>query len=47
MKEDKASGVSFFQWLRSRGLYGVKLVVSGKYLVMLEAVSEVFLEAKY
>ena len=26
MKEDKASWVSFFQWLRSRGLDGVKLV---------------------
>ena len=27
MKEDKASWVSFFQWLRGRGLDGVKLVV--------------------
>lgn len=27
MKEDKASWVSFFQWLRSRGLDGVKLIV--------------------
>ncbi len=26
MKEDKASWVSFFQWLRGRGLDGVKLV---------------------
>lgn len=24
MKEDKASSISFFQWLRSRGLDGVK-----------------------
>ena len=47
MKEDKASWVSFFQWLRSRGLDGVKLVVGGKRLGMLEAVSEVFPEAKY
>lgn len=27
MKEDKASWVNFFQWLRGRGLGGVKLVV--------------------
>ena len=26
MKEDKASWVSFFQWLRGRGLDGVKLI---------------------
>ena len=37
-KEDKASWVSFFQWLRSRGLNGVKLVVGDKCLGMLEAV---------
>ena len=30
MKEDKASWVSFFQWLRSRGLDGVKLIVGDK-----------------
>ena len=47
MKEDKASWVSFFQWLRSRGLDGVKLVVGDKCLGMLEAVGEVFSEAKY
>ena len=47
MKEDKASWVSFFQWLRSRGLDGVKLVVGDKCLGMLEAVGEVFPEAKY
>ena len=29
MKEDKASWVSFFQWLRGRGLDGVKLIVGG------------------
>ena len=29
MKEDKASWVSFFQWLRGRGLDGVKLIVHG------------------
>ena len=42
MKEDKASWVSFFQWLRGRGLDGVKLVVGDKCLGMLEAVGEVF-----
>jgi len=38
MKEDKASWISFFQWLKSRG---------DKCLGMLEAVGEVFPEAKY
>ena len=47
MKEDKASWVSFFQWLRGRGLEGVKLIVGDKCLEMLEAVGEVFPEAKY
>ena len=47
MKEDKSSWVSFFQWLRGRGLDGVKLVVGDKCLGMLEAVGEVFPEAKY
>ena len=47
MKEDKASWVSFFQWVRGRGLDGVKLVVGDKCLGMLEAVGEVFPEAKY
>lgn len=47
MKEDKASWISFFQWLRSRGLSGVKLIVGDKCLGMLEAVGEVFPEAKY
>ena len=47
MKEDKASWVSFFQWLRGRGLDGVKLVVGDKCVGMLEAVGEVFPEAKY
>ena len=32
MKEDKASWVSFFQWLRGRGLDGVKLAVSYTHL---------------
>lgn len=42
MKEDKASWVSFFQWLRGHGLDGVKLIVGDKCLGMLEAVGEVF-----
>ena len=47
MKEDKASWVSFFQWLRGRGLDGVKLIVGDKCLGMLEAVGEVFPDVKY
>ena len=47
MKEDKESWKAFFQWLRSRRLNGVKLIVGDKCLGMLEAVGEVFPEAKY
>ena len=47
MKGDKASWVSFFQWLRGCGLDGVKLIVGDKCLGMLEAVGEVFSEGKY
>ena len=47
MKEDKASWVNFFQWLRGRSLDGTKLVVGDKRLGMLEAVGAVFPEAKY
>lgn len=47
MKEDKSSWLCFFQWLRGRGLEGVKLIVGDKCLGMLEAVNEVFPEAKY
>ena len=47
MKEDKSSWINFFQWLRGRGLDGVKLIVGDKCLGMLEAVGEVFPEAKY
>ena len=46
MKEDKASWVSFFQWLRGRGLDGVKIIVGDKCMGMLEAVGEVFPDAK-
>ena len=37
----------FFQWLKGRGLDGVKLIVGDKCLGMLEAVGEVFPDAKY
>ena len=47
MKEDKASCVNFFQWLRGRGLDGVRLIVGDKCLGMLEVVREVFPDAKY
>lgn len=47
MKEDKASWVGFFQWLKGRGLEGVKLMVGDKCLGMLEAVGEVYPDAKY
>ncbi len=47
MKEDKSSWLSFFQWLKSRGLTGVRLMIGDKCLGMLEAVGEVFPEARY
>lgn len=47
MKEDKASWTEFLKWLKQRGLDGVKLIVGDKCLGMLEAVNEVFPEAKY
>lgn len=47
MKEDKASWTDFFKWLKGRGLNGVRLVTGDKCLGMLEAVGEVFPEAKY
>ena len=47
MKEDKASWISFFQWLKGRGLNGVKLIVGDKSLGMQEVVYEVFPDAKY
>ena len=39
--------MSYFHWLRSRGLDGVKLIVGDKCFGMLEAVWEVYPEAKY
>ena len=47
MKEDKASWTEFFKWLKNRGLDGVRLVIGDKCLGMLEAVGEVYPEAKY
>jgi len=47
MKEDKASWMSFFQWLKSRGLEGVKLVIGDKCLGMLESLGEVYPKALY
>jgi transposase-like protein len=47
MKEDKASWLAFFQWLKGRGLDGVRLVVGDKCLGMLDAAAEVFPQAKY
>jgi transposase-like protein len=47
MKEDMVSWLEFFQWLRGRGLEGVRLIVGDKCLGMLEAVYEVFPDAKY
>jgi len=47
MKEDKASWVSFFQWLSGCGLNGVKLIVGDKCQGLLEAVGDVFPEARY
>lgn len=46
MKENKANWITFFQWLKCRGLIGVKLTAGDKYLGMLEAVGEVFPEVK-
>lgn len=46
MKEDKASWVSFFQWLRGRDLDGVNLIVDDKCMGMLETVGEVFLDVQ-
>jgi len=47
MKEDKESWLSFFQWLISRGLKGVKLIVGDKGLGMLESIPAILPEAKY
>jgi len=47
MKEDKASWLSFFQWLKGRGLSGVRLIIGDKCFGMLEAAMTVYPQAKY
>lgn len=47
MKEDTASWLNFLRWLKNRGLEGVQLIVGDKCKGMLEAVGEVYPEAKY
>ena len=46
MKEDKASWLTFFQWLKERGLNGVQLIIGDKCLGMMDAAAEVYPEAK-
>ena len=47
LKEDLESWKNFFVWLKSRGLTGVKLIIGDKAYGMVEAISQVFPEAKY
>jgi putative transposase len=47
MKEDKESWLAFLQSLRERGLSGVQLFIGDKCLGLLEAVNEVYPDAKY
>ena len=47
LKEDLESWKNFFVWLKGRGLSGVKLVIGDKALGMVEAIGQVFPEAKY
>ena len=47
MKEDKTSWLSFLQWLKGRGLEGVRLIIGDKCLGMLKTAAEVFPQAKY
>ena len=47
LKDDLESWKEFFVWLKSRGLSGVKLVIGDKALGMVEAIGQVFPEAKY
>ena len=46
MQEDKESWQSFIRHLKSRGLLGVRLVVSDKCLGLVEAVSQFFPRAE-
>lgn len=47
LKEDFESWKNFFVWLKSRGLKGVKLVIGDKALGMVDAIGQVFPDAKY
>ena len=47
MKEDKDSWYNFLAWLKDRGLKGVELIIGDKSSGMLEAIPEVFPNAKY
>ena len=47
MKEDLESWKSFLVWLKGRGLTGTELFIGDKCLGMLEAINEVFPNAKY
>ena len=47
MKEDKASWRWFLQSLKERGLSGVQLFIGDKCLGLLEAINEVYPDAKY
>ena len=46
-EREQSQLLSSFQWLRGCSLNGVKLIIGGKYPGMLEAVGEVFPNAKY
>lgn len=47
MKEDKESWVAFLKSLKERGLTGTQLFIGDKCLGLLEAINEVYPEAKY
>ncbi len=47
LKEDTESWKNFFVWLKSRGSTGVRLITGDKALGMVEAIGEVFPNAKY
>lgn len=47
MKEDKESWLDFLRTLKERGLRGTKLFIGDKSLGMLEAINQVYPDAKY
>lgn len=47
LKEDLESWKNFFVWLRSRGLSGVQMIIGDKCTGMVEAIGQVFADAKY